>query len=97
MNAGLSQKITVGSFEAKTHFAELLRKAAEGIVVEITKNGKKVAVLQAPKNIEKTEAQKAFERIKARRAEIEKRRISAGLEPVSQKMIKEWKINGRKY
>ena len=35
--------ISIGSFDAKTHFSELLRKAAEGIVIEITKNGKIVA------------------------------------------------------
>ena len=89
--------ISIGSFDAKTHFSELLRKAAEGIVIEITKNGKKVAVLQSPQNIEQTEAQKAAQRIESRRAIIEQRRICQSMEPVTQKMIKEWKEYGRKY
>lgn len=89
--------ISIGSFDAKTHFSELLRKAADGIVIEITKNGKKVAVLQSPQNIEQTEAQKAAQRIESRRAVIEQRRIRQSMEPVTQKMIKEWKEYGRKY
>lgn len=89
--------ITVGSFDAKTHFAELLRKVAEGVIVEITKNGKKVAVLQSPEKISQTDAQEAAQRIEARRVLIEQRRIRQGMEPVTQKMIKEWKEYGRKY
>ena len=96
MNSMSMQRISVGSFDAKTHFAELLRKVAEGIIVDITKNGKKVAVLQSPKNMDQSEAQKAAQRIIARRALLEKRRLQTGMEPVTQKMIKEWKEYGRK-
>ena len=35
--------ITVGAFEAKTHFSALLDKVAEGEEVVITKHGKPVA------------------------------------------------------
>jgi prevent-host-death family protein len=38
--------ITVGSFEAKTHLAELLRKVSSGQVVRITQRGKPVADLR---------------------------------------------------
>ena len=96
MNSMSMQRISVGSFDAKTHFAELLRKVAEGIIVDITKNGKKVAVIQSPKNMDQSEAQKAAQRIIARRALLEKRRLQTGMEPVTQKMIKEWKEYGRK-
>ena len=40
----------VGAFDAKTYFAELLRKVKEGITINITKNGKLVAVLQGEIN-----------------------------------------------
>ena len=35
-----NNEYSVGSFEAKTYFAELLRKVQEGCVINITKNGK---------------------------------------------------------
>ena len=35
----------VGSFDAKTYFAELLRNVAEGKTIRITKNGKPVAIM----------------------------------------------------
>lgn len=37
---------TVGSFEAKTHFAQLLERVAKGEKITITKRGVPVAVLQ---------------------------------------------------
>lgn len=40
-----STPITVGSFEAKTHLAELLRKVSAGQVVRITQRGKPIADL----------------------------------------------------
>lgn len=36
---------TVGAFEAKTHFSELLAQAQQGQAFVITKNGKPVATL----------------------------------------------------
>ena len=97
MNAMTMNRITVGSFDAKTHFAELLRKVADGFIIDITKNGKKVAVLQSTESIEQSEAWKAFERINERRKIIAERAKKSGLEPVTQAMIKEWKNYGRKY
>ena len=40
-----SPLITVGSFEAKTHLAELLRKASAGQTIRITQRGKPIADL----------------------------------------------------
>ncbi len=40
-----SISIVVGSFEAKTHLAELLRKVSSGQVVRITQRGKPIADL----------------------------------------------------
>ena len=37
---------------SKTYFSELLRKVQGGAVVNISKNGKKVAVLQAANNVQ---------------------------------------------
>jgi prevent-host-death family protein len=36
---------TVGAFEAKTHFSELLEKVREGMVFVVTKHGRPVAQL----------------------------------------------------
>jgi antitoxin (DNA-binding transcriptional repressor) of toxin-antitoxin stability system len=41
----------VGSFEAKTHFSQLLAEVMEGNEIIITRHGKRVAVLRAFKEI----------------------------------------------
>jgi prevent-host-death family protein len=38
-------KISVGAFEAKTHFSELLNRVEKGDRILITRHGRKVAVL----------------------------------------------------
>lgn len=43
------QQKEIGSFEAKTHFAQLLTQVIEGNDVVITRHGKRVAVLSAYK------------------------------------------------
>lgn len=60
----------VGSFDAKTYFAELLRMIQGGATINITKNGKKVAVMESPKNKNTSKAQLAFERILQRAQKI---------------------------
>ena len=45
---------TIGAFEAKTHFSQLLSRAANGETIIITKNGKSIAKL-APIQEDKTE------------------------------------------
>ena len=79
---------TIGSFDAKTYFAELLRKVQEGAVFNISKNGKQVAVLQGVKTAENQEALEAHRRIVER---------SKRFAPTSSAQIKELKNAGKKY
>ncbi len=58
---------TVGSFEAKTHLAALIDRAAAGEEVIITRRGKPVARLVAVEGEAGTEAIKAVERLRAMR------------------------------
>ena len=78
----------IGSFDAKTHFAELLRKVQEGAVINISKNGKQVAVLQGKQAVQNTAALEAHRRIQARAKKFA---------PVTIGEIKELKEYGRKY
>ncbi len=39
---------SVGSFDAKTHFSELLRKVEQGSVITITRNGHDIATIISP-------------------------------------------------
>jgi prevent-host-death family protein len=41
---------TVGAFEAKTHFSDLLEKAHQGTVIIVTRRGKPVAQLGPTKD-----------------------------------------------
>lgn len=59
--------ITVGAFEAKTHFSMLLERVAEGEEVVITKHGKPVARLVGAGKAEQVQAQEAFEKLKTLR------------------------------
>jgi prevent-host-death family protein len=54
---------TVGSFEAKTHLAELLERVAAGESITITKHGKAVAML-VPVRTGRRDAQKAAAHIR---------------------------------
>lgn len=84
--------VSIGSFEAKTRFAELLRNVEQGFVYSITRNGKSVAVLQSQARAaaaqKKSLGMSAFERI-AMRAEK-----SRGFTLAE---IQELKNEGRKY
>lgn len=88
---------TIGSFDAKTYFSELLRKVQEGAVFNISKNGKPVAVLQGTKNAQNQEALEAHKRILARSNKFKEERIKSGIESMSISDIKELKDAGRKY
>ena len=83
----------IGSFDAKTHFAELLRKVQEGAVINISKNGKQVAVLQGKQTVKNTAALEAHKRIRARAVRL----AAQGLAPFTREEIKELKEYGRKY
>ena len=58
---------TVGAFEAKTHFSELLERAEGGEEIIITRRGKPVARLMPVKEMHDIDAAKrAYARIRAR-------------------------------
>ena len=88
---------SIGSFDAKTYFAELLRKVQEGAVFNISKNGKPVAVLQGAKAAQNQEALEAHKRILTRSKRIKEERLKKGIEAMSISDIKELKNAGRKY
>ena len=51
---------SVGSFQAKTYFAELLRKVEEGASFVITRNGHDIATIQKPKEVKNEKAENAW-------------------------------------
>ena len=55
---------TVGSYEAKTHLAQLLERVARGEKITITKHGVPVAVLQAAEYSKKKPVSEVIEQLK---------------------------------
>ncbi len=82
----------VGSFDAKTYFAELLRNIAEGKTIRITKNGKPVAIMQSPQKAANTEAINAVRRLREIRNNIVSKSGSITVDE-----IKKLRDEGRKY
>ncbi len=89
--ANLNHNFSIGSFQAKTYFAELLRKVEEGFVVTITRNGHDVAVIQSPQKKQSTEAQLAWQRLMKFSKKISKQNEK---EPVSVEQIQSWRNEG---
>ena len=87
----------VGAFDAKTYFSELLRKVQEGAVINISKNGKKIAVLQGTKNVANQNALDAHKRILSRSKKMKDLLNSQGFEQISINEIEELKNAGRKF
>ncbi|MBP3710056.1 MAG: type II toxin-antitoxin system prevent-host-death family antitoxin [Treponema sp.] len=87
----------VGAFEAKTYFAELLRKVQDGAVINISKNGKHVAVLQGKQTVCNEVAFAAHRRIMARGHKIAEFRKKNGLSAITAAELMELKNDGRKY
>ena len=87
----------VGAFDAKTYFAELLRKVQEGAIINISKNGKQVAVLQGKQTLQNSLALEAHKRILERAQRMKQTRIEAHANPLSSDDLKELKNAGRKY
>jgi prevent-host-death family protein len=59
---------TVGAYEAKTKFSELIARAEQGESFLVTKNGRPVAEIRPVQIHDREEARKAGERIRARLA-----------------------------
>ena len=82
--------ITVGAFEAKTHFSQLLKEVEKGNIVHVTRRGKPIALI-SPEGSDREEAyQKALERIANRRKVIGIR------ENISTTELLEFRDKGRK-
>lgn len=82
----------VGSFDAKTYFAELLRNIAEGKTIRIKKNGKPVAIMQSLQKAANTEALNAVRRLREIRDNIVSKSGSITVDE-----IKQLCDEGRKY
>ncbi len=80
--------VAVGSFEAKTKFAELLRNVEQGMIYSITRNGKPVALLQGAASANNDRYHAAYKRIVDRAEKLPAFSLSE---------IKELKSEGRKY
>lgn len=87
----------VGSFDAKTYFAELLRMVQNGAIINITKNGKPVAVMQSPRKQSNTKAQEAHKRMMALSEKIAARNMAEKLPPLTIDEISELKNAGRRW
>ena len=97
MNPAGINTFDVGAFDAKTYFAELLRKVKEGVIINITKNGKAVAVLQGKSAIKNEAAMNAHKRILARAQRMSELRAKEGTASLTASDLKELKNEGRKY
>lgn len=87
----------VGSFDAKTFFAELLRMVQDGATINITKNGKHVAVMQSPQKQINSKALESHNKLMNLSKQIAQRNINDGLSPITVDEINELKNSGRKW
>ena len=97
MNPAGINTYEVGAFDAKTYFSEFLRKVQGGATVNISKNGKKVAVLQGVKTVQNEAAMEAHKRIVSRSQKFAALRQQNGIEAMNVQELKELKDAGRKY
>ena len=82
--------ITVGAFEAKTHFSQLLKEVEKGNIVHVTRRGKPIALI-SPEVFGREEAgQNALERIASRRKVVGMRK------KITTNDILEFRDEGRK-
>jgi prevent-host-death family protein len=57
--------ITIGTYEARTRFSELVARTEKGESFLVTKNGRPVARITPANNVDRERAQKAAERLRA--------------------------------
>ena len=81
---------TVGAFEAKTHFSQLLREVEQGAIIHVTLRGKSVAVLKPEDGREGLTINEALERIAVRRRDIQHR------ERLTQEDLTDFRDEGRR-
>lgn len=87
--------ITVGTFEAKTKFSELLDKVEQGEEVVVTRHGKAVARI-VPEAVDADAASARAREILERRLAIGKRLAVSGQLPISAREMREWIQEGRR-
>ncbi len=62
--------ITIGAFEAKTHFSQLLIEVEKGNVIHVTRRGKPIARITSEEFNKKGTAQNTLKKIARRRRNI---------------------------
>lgn len=67
--------ISVGAFQAKTHFGQLLSEVENGAEVHITRHGRPVAVMRAESAGEADEARAALGRLASHRRKVSREEI----------------------
>jgi prevent-host-death family protein len=87
--------ITVGAFEAKTKFSELLDRVERGEEVVVTRHGKIVARM-VPEGVSTKSTTALAKRILDRRRAIGKRLEAGGEPPITTREIREWIDEGRR-
>jgi prevent-host-death family protein len=63
-----SGETTIGSYEAKTKFSELIARAEKGESFVVTKNGRPIARITPLESFDRDKAREAVDRIRARLA-----------------------------
>ena len=56
--------VTVGSYEAKTHLAQLLDRVAKGERITITRHGVPVAILTPPREVTRPDVRETIARLR---------------------------------
>jgi len=82
--------VTVGAFEAKTHFSQLLKEVEKGNIIHVTRRGKPIAIISSEGFAKGKAGQDALDRIANRRKYIGTRENMATTE------ILEFRDEGRK-
>ena len=86
--------ITVGTFEAKTKFSELLDKVERGEEVVVTRHGKAIARI-VPEGSPSEAVNALAQRILARRRSIGERLRAGGDKPITTGEIRDWIDEGQ--
>lgn len=86
----------IGSFQAKTYFAELLRSVESGASVIITRNGHDIAVLEGTRHRNDEKSLNALARFKKIAVEIAEGQKTSGT-PITVDEIMSLRDEGRKY
>ena len=72
--------ISVGAFEAKTHFSQLLTEVEKGAEVRITRHGKPVAIMRREDGARVDAARGALARLAVNRTEMTREEIASLIE-----------------